>query len=303
MTRRVDDIAIYAAPVIFVVLWASGFVSGKYGLPYAAPFTFLSMRMIAVVVILTLIIFLMRPPWPDETSVRHSVVTGVLMHGCYLGGVFYSIYHGLPPALSALIVCLQPLVTSTVANRVLGETVILRQWIGLVLGLIGVFFVVYANIQGGAEAPVSAWVAAFIGLAGITAGTIFQKRFGGAIDWRPNFLIQYAAAGIIFCAGAILFERTVVYWNIHFIGALAWTVFVLSLGAIWLLYYLIARSAATRVTSLFYLVPPVTAIEAWIIFGDQLDKLSIAGMAACAAGVFLVNSPSRESAPGAGSAA
>jgi drug/metabolite transporter (DMT)-like permease len=303
MARRIDDIAVYAAPATFVVLWSSGFVSGKYGLPYAAPFTFLSLRMIAVVVILGLIVFIMRPSWPNETDVRHSVVTGVLIHGFYLGGVFYSIYLGLPPALSALIVCLQPIVTSTLANRVLGETVLLRQWVGLVLGLIGVVLVVFANINGGGEAPVTAWVAAFIGLVGITAGTIVQKRFGSAIDWRPNFFIQYAAAGIVFCAGAILFERNVVYWNIHFVGALAWTVLVLSLGAIWLLYYLIARSAATRVTSLFYLVPPVTAIEAWIIFGEQLDKLSIAGMAACAAGVFLVNSPPRAADPGVGSAA
>ncbi len=119
------------------------------------------------------------------------------------------------------------------------------------LGLIGVFFVVYANIRGGGEAPLSAWIAAFVGLFGITAGTIFQKRFGGAIDWRAGFLIQYAAAGILFCSAAVLFERNLVYWNVHFIGALAWTVLVLSLSSIWLLYFLIERSAATKVTSLF----------------------------------------------------
>jgi drug/metabolite transporter (DMT)-like permease len=294
MARRLDTIAVYAAPVVFVVLWSTGFIGGKYGLPYAEPFTYLSLRMIAVVTILGIVVVVTRPVWPDELGVSRSVITGVLMHGFYLGGVFFAISRGLSPALSALIVCLQPVVTSTVANRLLGEQVKLYQWIGLLLGFAGVFLVVFGHIEGGGEAPVSAWVAAFIGLAGITAGTIYQKRFGGDVDWRANFLIQYGAAGIIFCAAALLFERLEVQWNIHFIGALAWMVLVLSLGTIWLLYFLIQRSAATRVTSLFYLVPPVTALEAWLTFGDRLDMLSIAGMVACAAGVFLVNRTSRD---------
>ena len=191
MTRRVEQLAVMAAPALFVVLWSTGFIGGKYGLPYAEPFTYLSLRMIAVVAILAVIVLVTRPEWPDERSVSNSAITGILMHGFYLGGVFFAISRGLPPALSALIVCLQPVVTSTVANRLLGERVVLHQWIGLFLGLLGVFLVVYGNIHGGGDAPLSAWIASFIGLAGITAGTIFQKRYGGAIDWRAGFLVQY----------------------------------------------------------------------------------------------------------------
>jgi drug/metabolite transporter (DMT)-like permease len=291
MARRLDDMAVAAVPALFVVLWSSGFVGGKYGLPYAEPFTLLSLRMILVVAILGIVVVLTRPAWPDAAMVGRTAVIGVLIHGFYLGGVFYSMYRGLPPAITALVVCLQPVVTSTVANRVLGETVVMRQWIGLALGLVGVFFVVYGNIRGGENAPPAAWLASFVALAGITAGTIYQKRHGSSVDWRAGFLIQYSIAGALFCVLAFMFETRVVDWNIHLVGALAWMVLVLSLGTIWLLYFLIRRSAATRVTSLFYLVPPVTAVEAWLIFGDRLGVLALIGMAACAAGVFLVNTP------------
>lgn len=297
MARRLDDMAVAAVPALFVVFWSSGFVGGKYGLPYAEPFTLLSLRMMAVVAILGVVVALTRPAWPDTAMAGRTAVIGFLMHGLYLGGVFYSMYRGLPPAISALIVCLQPVVTSTVANRVLGETVIARQWVGLGLGLIGVFLVVYGNIRGGQNAPPAAWLASFTALAGITAGTIYQKRHGSAVDWRAGFFIQYAAAGVLFCILALLFETRVVDWNIHLVGALAWMVLVLSLGTIWLLYFLIQRSAATKVTSLFYLVPPVTALQAWIIFGDRLGVLALIGMVACAVGVFLVNTPAGVSAP------
>jgi drug/metabolite transporter (DMT)-like permease len=289
MARRLDHMAVAAVPALFVVLWSSGFVGGKYGLPYAEPFTLLSLRMMWVVPVLGVVVVLTRPAWPNVAMAGRTAVIGLLMHGLYLGGVFYSMYRGLPPAISALVVCLQPVVTSTVANRVLGETVVTRQWIGLGLGLVGVFFVVYGNIHGGGDAPPAAWLASFVALAGITAGTIYQKRHGSSVDWRAGFFIQYGAAGILFCALALLFEMRVVDWNVHLVGALAWMVLVLSLGTIWLLYFLIRRSAATRVTSLFYLVPPVTALQAWMIFGDRLGVLALIGMVACAAGVFLVN--------------
>jgi drug/metabolite transporter (DMT)-like permease len=287
MTIRGKELIVLAAPAVFVVLWSSGFVGGRYGLPYAEPFTFLSLRMLAVVAILTVIVLFTRPQWPKDMVVARSAVTGVLIHGVYLGGVFFAMSRGLSPAISALIVCLQPVLTSTVAGRLLGERVVLHQWIGLLLGLVGVFLVVYGNIHGGAT--IAAWVAAFTALGGITLGTIFQKRYGGDIDWRATLFIQYAATAILFCAAAVLFETMRVSWDIHFIGALAWMVLVLSFGTVWLLYFLIGRSAATRVTSLFYLVPPVTALEAWLIFGDGLDTPALVGMVACAIGVFLVN--------------
>lgn len=287
--RRLEQAAIWCAPAVFVVLWSTGFIGSKYGLPYAEPFTFLTLRMLLVVAILGVVLLVTRPVWPNATGLGHSAVTGMLMHGLYLGGVFVAINRGLPAALTALIVGLQPVLTSTLANRLLGERVLPRQWLGLAIGLAGVFLIVRGNITGGAGAPAIAWIASTVALIGITAGTLYQRRFGGNIDWRCGFLFQYGAAGVMFVVGAFALEKREVNWDPHFIGALAWMVLVLSLGAIWLLYFLIRRSAATRVVSLFYLTPPVTALMAWAMFGDKLDFISLAGMAACAAGVFLVN--------------
>jgi drug/metabolite transporter (DMT)-like permease len=184
-------------------------------------------------------------------------------------------------------VSLQPVLTSTLANRLLGERVVLRQWAGLALGVAGVYLVVEGRTAG--EAPPVAWIGATVGLIGITIGTLYQKRFGGGIDWRPGFLVQYAAAAALFALGAFGFESRHVEWTGEFVFALAWLVFVLSFGAIWLLYFLIRRQAATRVISLFYLTPPITALMAWALFGERLAPLAIAGMAVCVAGVALVN--------------
>ena len=163
-----------------------------------------------------------------------------------------------------------------------------RQWVGLVLGLSGVYLVVQDKAIVGAATPL-AWIAAVVGLVAITIGTVYQKRFGSGIDWRPAMFIQYAAAGILFALGATAFETRSVRWTAEFLFALGWLVFVLSFGAIWLLYFLIRRAAATRVVSLFYLTPPVTALMAWSLFGERLAPLALVGMAVCVAGVFLVN--------------
>jgi drug/metabolite transporter (DMT)-like permease len=293
--RRLEQAAIYCAPAVFVVLWSTGFIGGKYGLPYAEPFTYLSLRVLSVVAILGVVLLLTRPVWPSAMGLAHSAITGLLMQGLYLGGVFVAIDRGLSPALVALIVGMQPVLTSTLANRVLGERVTPLQWLGLSVGLFGVFLVVRDNISGVASAPLIAWIASVIALIGITAGTLYQKRFGGNIDWRCGFLFQYGASGILFVACAFLFERRVVDWDPHFIGALVWMVLVLSIGTIWLLYFLIRRSAATRVVSLFYLTPPMTALMAWAIFGDKLSVVSLIGMVVCAAGVLLVNRGARSS--------
>jgi drug/metabolite transporter (DMT)-like permease len=189
--------------------------------------------------------------------------------------------------LAALIVALQPILTSTLANRWLGERVALHQWIGLGLGLAGVWLVVQEGTGGGGT--LGAWIAIFIALIGITAGTLYQKRFAGGVDWRIGLLVQYAAAGALFLSAALVFETWAVQWTAQFVLALGWLVFGLSLGAIWLFYFMIRRSAAMRVTSLFYLTPPVTALMAWLLFDERLAPLALAGMAICVAGVFLVN--------------
>ena len=288
MPRTFEDLAIFAAPGVFVVLWASGFIGAKFGLPYAEPMTFLSLRMVAAVLLLGLIVAVTRPPWPDRAGLIHSAATGFMVHGLYLGGVFVSIENGMPAGLIALVVSLQPVLTSTIANRLLGERVVMRQWFGLLLGLIGVYLIVHEKTESGGTTAL-AWLAAVVALLGITAGTLYQKRFGGGIDWRPGMLVQYAAAGMLFALGATAFETRAVQWTPEFLFALAWLVFVLSFGAIWLLYFLIRRSAATRVVSLFYLTPPFTALMAWALFDERLAPLALLGMAICVAGVFLVN--------------
>ena len=285
--RTFADAAIFAAPAVFVLLWASGFIGAKLGLPYAEPMTFLTVRMGAVVLVLGLIILLTRPVWPSRTGVLHSAVVGLLVHGCYLGGVFVAIDHKLPAGFAALVVSLQPILTSTLANRLLGERVTLQQWAGLVLGVAGVYLVVHAHTEGGA--PFFAWAAATVALIGMTIGTLYQKRFGGGIEWRTGFLIQYTAALTLFAFGAVLTETLKVQWTGEFLLAIGWLVFGLSLGAIWLLYFLIRHQAAARVLSLFYLTPPVTALMAWLLFDERLAPLALLGMAICVAGVFLVN--------------
>jgi drug/metabolite transporter (DMT)-like permease len=285
--RSLEDIAVFAAPGVFVVLWSSGFIGTKLGLPYAEPMTYLSLRMIAVLAVLALLVLIARPAWPGRAGLLHNAVAGLLMQALYLGGVFVAIYHGLPAGLAALIVSLQPVITSTLANRWLGEKVAPHQWAGLLLGLAGVFLVVQGKTGGDTSAI--GWIAIFIALVGITLGTLYQKRFAGGVDWRWGLLVQYGVSGALFVSGAYLFETRVVQWTPEFVLALGWLVFVLSLGAIWLLYFMIRRSAATRVVSLFYLTPPTTALMAWALFDERLQPLALLGMAVCVAGVFLVN--------------
>ena len=217
----------------------------------------------------------------------HSAVTGLFVHGCYLGGVFVAIDHKLPAGFAALVVSLQPILTATLANRLLGERVTPRQWAGLALGIAGVYLVVHGHTEG--EAPPIAWAAATVGLVGMTIGTLYQKRFGGGIEWRTGFFIQYVAAALLFAFAALATETLQVQWTMEFVAAVAWLVFGLSLGAIWLLYFLIRHRAAARVLSLFYLTPPFTALMAWLMFNEQLSPLALVGMAVCVAGVALVN--------------
>jgi drug/metabolite transporter (DMT)-like permease len=285
---RLSKLAIAAAPTVFVLLWSSGFIGARFGLPYIEPMTFLTVRMVFVVLILGGLALIGGVRWLDSREVGHSLVAGMLVHGFYLGGVFLAISQGVPAGISALIPCLQPILTSTIANRWMGETVTRLQWLGLVLGLAGVALVLHDRTIVTAGS-LFGWTASFVSLFAITLGTLYQKRFCGGIDWRSGNLVQYAGAGTLFAFGAFGFETRVIHWSGELIFAIAWLVIVLSIGAIALMYWLIRRSAATRFVSLFYLVPAVTALMAFMLFGEKLDALSIAGMVVCAVGVFLVN--------------
>lgn len=277
-----------AVPAGFVVLWATGFIGAKLGLPYAEPMTFLGLRMAAIVVPLGVVMLLSPSAWPDRAGVVHSAVTGVLIHGGYLGGVYLAIYCGMPAGISSLVVGLQPILTSTLANRWLGERVRPRQWLGLLLGIAGIYLVMRDGHAVSGASPL-AWAAILTALVTMTIGTLYQKRHGGNIDWRSGLTIQYLAAGVVFAIAAFGFETRHVEFSWVFVLTLAWLSYVMSFGAIWLLYALIRGNATTRVVSLFYLTPPVTAVIAWLLFGERLAPLAIAGMAACVGGVVLVN--------------
>jgi drug/metabolite transporter (DMT)-like permease len=287
MSKDMEDLAARAAPAIFVVLWSTGFIGTKYVLHNAEPLTYLAIRMIVVVGLMAVIAVIARPQWPDRTGVAHSVVAGLLVHGFYLGGTAIAIAHSIPAGLSALIPGLQPILTSTLANRWLGERVTPLQWGGLLLGLAGVVLILHDRPMSGNAGW--GWLASGVSLVSITLGTLYQRRYCNRIDWRAGNLVQYIAVTIFFAAGAWLFENNVVHWTREFVLSLMWLAVVLSIGSIGLLYWLIRRSAATSVASLFYLVPALTAVMAYVLFGEQLDTVAIAGMIACAAAVFLVN--------------
>jgi len=287
MRTDFDKFAARAAPAVFVLLWSTGFIGTKYVLHNAEPLTYLAIRMAVVVGIMVLIAAIARPKWPDLTGVGHSIVAGLLVHGFYLGGTAVAISLSIPAGLSALMPGLQPILTSTIANRWLGERVSPLQWIGLLLGFGGVVLILHDRPLTGQAGW--GWLASVVSLISITLGTLYQRRFCGGIDWRAGNLVQYLAVTALFTAGAFLFETREVHWTAEFVLSVAWLAVVLSIGSIGLLYWLIRRSAATSVASLFYLVPAVTSAMAYVLFGEKLDGIALAGMAACAAAVFVVN--------------
>ena len=287
MNQNLENFAARAAPAIFVVLWSTGFIATKYVLHNAEPLTYLTIRMALVVGLMAIIVALGRPRWPDRAGIAHSIVAGILVHGFYLGGTAVAIAHSIPAGLSALIPGLQPILTSTLANRWLGERVTPLQWTGLLLGLGGVLLILHNRPMGGDAGW--GWLASGVSLVSITLGTLYQRRYCGSIDWRSGNLVQYVAVTMFFAAGAGAFESNGVRWTEEFVLALSWLAVVLSIGSIGLLYWLIRRSVATSVASLFYLVPAVTAVMAYVLFDERLDAIAISGMVACAAAVFLVN--------------
>ncbi len=278
-------------PIFFVLLWSTGFIVAKFGLPYAPPLTFLMIRCALAVCVLVPMVLIWKAPWPRGAAIFHIAAAGLLLQAGYLAGVWCAIKLGMPAGLSALIVGMQPILTAAAAPLI-GERVRPRQWLGLLFGLTGVALVVAAKIK---MIGLSPWAIAFcvFALFSITIGTMYQKRFCPRFDLRSGTVIQFSATVIALLPMAILFEdftlpMTTVAWTPSFIGALLWSVFALSIGAIFLLFKLLRRSDATQVTSLLYLTPPTTAIMAWIAFGEAFNLLGIAGMALAVVGVAFV---------------
>jgi drug/metabolite transporter (DMT)-like permease len=277
-----------AMPGLFVLLWSTGFVSAKYGLPYAEPLTFLLLRFLLVVALMLPLALVTRAAWPaSRAQLGHVAVAGVLMQGGYLAGVFCSIHLGMSAGVSALIVGLQPILTAFASAPLFGERLRARQWLGLVLGFGGLLLVVSGRASATGITPATLALSV-LALLSITGGTLYQKRFCGAVDLRTGSVIQFCAASLVLLPLALAFETMQVRWTAEFIAAIAWLVLVLSIGAISLLYILIRKGAATKVASLFYLVPPVTALMAYAMFGETLSLAAIAGMVLAATGVALV---------------
>jgi drug/metabolite transporter (DMT)-like permease len=273
-------------PVLFVVLWSTGFIAAKYGLPYAPPLTFLLYRFALVASLMAVVALATRAPWPrTPLQVLHVAVAAWLVHGAYLGGVFVALSGGMPAGTIAMLVGLQPILTVLLARGWLGERVTGRQWAGLALGLVGVWLVVRHKIDPAGD--LGDLVPAIVALVGISIGTLYQKRHCTHVDLRSGAAIQFAACALLYLPLVALLEGGPVRWTPAFGFALAWSVLVLSVGAISLLYWLLRHGAAANVARLFYLVPPVTALQAWLIFGETLDALALAGMAAIAIGVAL----------------
>ena len=280
-------------PLLFVFLWSTGFIGAKYGLPYAEPLSFLFVRYLAVIALMTAIALLTRAPWPKAPMQWvHIGVSGLLVHAVYLGGVFIAIKQGLPAGVTALVVGMQPLLTALGAGWLLGERVVGRQWLGLALGFVGVALVVSGKF-GDTAALGPMLVPALCALLGITVGTLYQKRFCARFDLRTGSVIQFVPTALATLPVILLFDGFHVDWTGDFIFALAWLVLVLSIGAISLLNLLIRSGSAVNVASLFYLTPLSTALIAFLMFDEKLGWLAVLGMGLAVSGVYLVARPAK----------
>ncbi len=279
-----------ATPLVFVLIWSTGFIVAKYGMPHAPPFKFLAVRYALSIVCFLTWIWLARVRWPDSRRQwQHLAVTGVLMQAIYLGGVWAAVKAGMGSGLSALIVGLQPVLTAVWVSAT-GARVEKRQWLGLACGFAGLVLVVSRKFgQAGSadHANLASLSFAVAALLAITIGTLYQKRFVAACDVRTANAVQMAAALLVTLPLA-LFESETMRWTSELIGAMAWSVLALTLGGSSLLYILIQRGAATAVTSLFYMVPPTTALMAYLLFSEPITVTTLLGTALTAFGVSLV---------------
>jgi drug/metabolite transporter (DMT)-like permease len=275
------------APALFVLLWSTGFVGAKYGLPYADPFVFLSVRiLLAALLLFALARALRMPVRIGRGAIARSGLIGFFLHACYLGGVFYSIAQGLPAGVAAVVTSLQPVLVSVFAVKVLGESLRRGQVIGLLTGLLGVVLVLGPSLES--EIPMPAIIAILVALIGSTSATLLQKKLGADIPLISGTAYQYLFSGCVLGMIALATQETSITWSLRFTAAFVWLVLVLSVGAILLLLWLLNTGSAAKVSSLFYLVPPATAIEAFLLFGEKVNTQGFLGIGITALGVWLV---------------
>jgi drug/metabolite transporter (DMT)-like permease len=272
-------------PLLFVLLWSTGFIGARMGLPHSEPLTFLFVRYVLVVALLLLLAVLSKAPWPTRSiDWWHIGVAGLFIHGVYLGGVFMAISMGLPTGVAALVVGLQPLLVAVGAGWFLNERVLQRQWLGLILGLAGVILVLVNKL--GADFALQALLPCVISLLSITCGNLYQKRFCPQFDWRTGAIAQFVPTMLLTGIAANLTESMHIDWVPEMVFAMGWLVLVLSLGAVSLLNWLIRNNNAVNVASLFYLVPPCTSMVAWLLFSETFATIALAGMGLVVWGVY-----------------
>ncbi|MDO9033046.1 MAG: DMT family transporter [Hydrogenophaga sp.] len=291
-----DNAWLRAMPWVFVLIWSTGFIVARYGMPHAPPMKFLAVRYALSILCFLPWIVLAGLKWPsDRRQALHLAVTGVLMHAGYLGGVWAAVKAGMGSGLSSLIVGIQPVLTAIWLTSVGGQHVSRRQWVGLLLGFAGLVLVVSRKFGTGGPGDQATWLNlsfAVMALFAITAGTLYQKRFVMPCDVRSANTVQLMAALLVTLPLALM-ESETMHWNVELAGAMAWSVLGLTLGGSSLLYMLIQRGAAASVTSLMYLVPPCTALIAWLLFAEPITAVTLAGTALTAFGVSLVVRPAR----------
>ncbi len=289
---QLTSLFIRAAPLTFALLWSSGFMVAKYAAPYADPFTFLTVRIATTIVALALIVIASRAPWPSSArEAGHSMMVGVLLHGGYLGGVWWAVAQGLPAGISGLITAAQPLLTALLAAPLLGERVTHRQWCGIVGGFVGIVLVLAPRLSavdttalGIVALPM---VVNFAATISITLGTFYQKRFVAGTDLRTGTCLQFIGALAVMAPLALATETLRFDVNATSLAALAWSVLMTSLAAIALLLLMIRHGELSRVAALIYLVPPLAVLQAFILFDETLGAIQLVGMAVTAAGVWL----------------
>ena len=275
------------APYLFVLLWSTGFVGAKYGLPYADPFIFLAVRILAASGLLFLVALALKQPIAiGRSAIGRSAVIGIFLHASYLGGVFFAISEGLSAGVAAVITSLQPVLVSVLAVKVLGERLTKNQVAGLLIGLTGVILVLGPTLK--AHIPLPGLIGIGIGLLGSTTATLLQKKIGSKIPLLSGTAYQYAASGSVLAIAAFISGGTSIQWSPQFIGAFIWLIAVLSVGAVLLLLWLLNTGSAASVSSLLYLVPPATAIEAYFLFGEKVNTQGFLGIGITALGVWLV---------------
>ena len=285
-------LAVAAAPVVFVLMWATGFVVARFSAPHADPLTFLGIRFPIAGVLFALIALAAAAPWPGARQAFHAGVAGAFLHGGYLGPVYWAVAHGMPAGVSALIVGLQPLMTAIIASWMVQERISLRHWAGLGVGILGVALVVSPKLELGPGladgiTPLTTAVN-LLGALSISFGTVYQKRFATALNLASGGAWQYVGASLAVLIPALLLEDLRFDGSVQAWFALGWSVIVLSLGAITLLMLMIRLGDVGRVSSLIFLVPGVSALMAYVLFGETLSLIQIAGMAVCAAAVLIV---------------